>query len=192
MAAIETHVGEALDIDPANPGQAFLVVPRERPRPDATIVFWAKYPVKVVHPEYQVWVTPAYKAYRAAWEIAMGKLGDSDIVLDHLYNRKLALAEQLYSLLRLHPIGRNVNTSGGRGLEQSAKDQAKNMKLFGIAPSSETIEYAGPFEMAKMWNIVPGPSGKHDPPDGVIQFWHAMREQFPAGCFSRTKCECGL
>lgn len=189
--ALEMYVGDFIDIDDAAPGEALLVEPRGRPQPNLAITFWSTHAVKAVHPDLQVWVAPTYNDYRKAWESVMGKIGDFNIVLDHLHNRELALKQGIYGLLRLHPVRRGVNTSGGRGLEQSAKNYAEHQNAFGILPTNEPIDYAGAFELAKMFNIRPGAGGERAAPEGVVNLWHEMREQFQPQCFNNLKCECG-
>jgi len=187
-ATLEKHVGRIVyEVDA---GQALVVEPWEKkPRRTNGSPFWQEHPLDELFPLLQIWVAPAFESYRAAWERTMGALKGRDEVLDHLYNRKYAIKEAHYGFLRLHPVERGVNTSGGRGIEHTMKAYAEHAAEHGVAIPCEPVEYAGVFELAKMWGIRPGESGFHGPPEGLVALQHAIRENFAEACFKTRFCK---
>jgi len=119
-----------------------------------------------LHPKRQVWVHVDYSAYRKAYV----RLSDEPIpegyFLDHIQNREaIRLRRYSHPYLRLCPVSRQVNTSGGTNLggEGMEKDFLRSLLE---KPASEREEffakldhgvvYADPMDLTKMLDISPG------------------------------------
>ncbi len=119
-----------------------------------------------LHPPTQVWVHVDYSGYRRAYlkfdmpPIAKGYF------LDHVQNREaVRLRGYSHPYLRLCPVSRRVNTSGGSdyGGEGMEKQFLKDLpKLSKAAQESARkalqckVVYADPMDLTKMCDIAPG------------------------------------
>jgi hypothetical protein len=121
---------------------------------------------KILHPELQVWVHVDYHSYRNAY-VAFGMPAiPAGYFLDHIQNRRAVRARGLsHPYLRLCPVSRQVNTSGGHrdggeGMEVAyVKNMASSSK--GVREEFakclvEPIQYADPMDLTKMLNVAPG------------------------------------
>ncbi len=121
---------------------------------------------RILYPEYQVWVHVDYHAYRKAYlSFDMPPVQPGEF-LDHVQNRK-AIRLRWYShpLVRLVPISRGVNTSGGHstggeGMEceylKSLKNNEQASAELRSFVESYRVQYADPMDLTKMLNIPPG------------------------------------
>ncbi len=119
-----------------------------------------------LHPEQQVWVYVDYSGYRKAYIQFRMPTIPAGYVLDHIQNRKaIRLLGYSHPYLRLCPISRRVNTSGGtntggEGMEKeflrSLPLQSKTtQKSVSDALNCEII-YADPMDLTKMLDKSPG------------------------------------
>ena len=118
-----------------------------------------------LHPLRQVWVHVDFDGYRDGYKQFIGQVGLPAIppgyFLDHVQNRK-AIRERGYthSYLRLCPVSRAVNTSGGSqyGGEGMEKAYLKYLKGLPAVPPlfQSEIVYADPMDLTKMLDIPPG------------------------------------
>ena len=117
-------------------------------------------------PTLQVWVHVDYGDYRQAYcDFGMPAI-PADYVLDHVQNRKaIRLRDYSHSYLRLCPVSRSVNSSGGHrsggeGMEKdylkSVKKASKKQQPLVQEASSCSIIYADPMDLTKMLDIPPG------------------------------------
>ncbi len=105
----------------------------------------------LVH-QRQVWVDVDFKNYRNVYlsEIENGK-SNNTYVIDHIMNRKLARALG-YRYVRLLHVGRQVNSSSGRGGETFAVENLEIGLRINPEISASEIVYADPMDLLKMLN----------------------------------------
>ena len=125
---------------------------------------------KRLHPEYQVWVDVDYGGYRDAYKLFRQEFGMASLpagfFLDHVQNREaIRLRGYTHRYLRLCPVSRCVNTSGGsdyggEGMEKKyVKSLRKNPKRHQVPADlfrRKSIIYADPMDITKMLNLEPG------------------------------------
>jgi len=109
-----------------------------------------------LYPPRQVWVHVDYAGYRQAYiQFGMPAI-PQNYFLDHVQNRKaIGLRQNSHPYLRLCPVHRRVNTSGGH----SAGGEGMEKKfLADNAPPLlwNKIIYADPMDLTKMLDIAPG------------------------------------
>lgn len=171
LGAIERYVGPVLDHRGIVKGEvaAYLVDSSDRPslqgvklwdHPDAGVYADRLFPTR------QVWVHVDYNRYRDAYvRFGMPAIPDGH-VLDHIQNRKaIRMRDYSHPYIRLCPVSRRVNTSGGlnsgaEGMErahvQSAKEGNEAAILAIKRANGQSVIYADPLDITKMLNIVPG------------------------------------
>lgn len=122
--------------------------------------------IERLYPEHQVWVHVDYWGYRKAYiGFGMPEI-PKNYVLDHIQNRKAIRGFNMsHPYLRLCPVSRSVNASGGHRLGSEGMER-DNMKLSKSSHekwikmsnhlSSYQIIYADPVDLTKMLNIPPG------------------------------------
>ena len=119
-----------------------------------------------LHPPKQVWVHVDYSAYRKAY---LGfKMPDIPVeyFLDHIQNREaIRIREYSHPYLRVCPVSRRVNTSGGSnyGGEGMEKQFLKDLPTLSKTVQANVrqalkckIVYADPMDLTKMCDISPG------------------------------------
>ena len=171
--AIEKYVGTISEhiYNSNNRVNAIAVIPYDYPpQKETNIALWthakAKKFEQCLHPQKQVWVHVDYSNYRKAYiSFGMPEI-PPHYVLDHIQNRAaIRLKGYSHPYLRLCPISRQVNTSGGtntggEGMEKeflrSLKDQSKTIQESVIESLKCDIVYADPMDLTKMLNISPG------------------------------------
>jgi hypothetical protein len=109
-----------------------------------------------LHSPRQVWVHVDYVAYRQAY-IGFGMPAlRADYFLDHIQNRKaIRLRGYSHPYLRLCPVHRTVNTSGGHAMGGEGMERAF-LSTQAAVPASNRIIYADPMDLTKMLDIAPG------------------------------------
>lgn len=176
VAAIERYVGTVKDTYPGRGSaggrlNALLVQPHPPTAgPTPNVGLWEGPDGPRVrarlHLDRQVWVHVEYTNYRNAYE----RLGMAPIppghFLDHVQNRKaVILGGSTHPYLRLCPVRRQVNTSGGHasGGEGMEKDYLKALPTLSPATRAAAaralaseIVYADPMDLTKMLDIAPG------------------------------------
>lgn len=147
-----------------------VVVEAQRPNRNPLVPLWhereADRYYRRLHPVRQLWVHVDYEGYRRAW----ARLGFDELireeVLDHIRNRAtVRLSGYRHPFLRLCPVSRETNTSGGldngaegiekvelRKLEQQPTHVQRQMKYHLAAP----MVLADPIDLTKMLDIPPG------------------------------------
>ena len=76
--------------------------------------------------------------------------------LDHVQNRKaIGLRDNSHPYLRLCPVDRRVNTSGGHSAGGEGMEK-EFLERRGPLQAQHTIIYADPMDLTKMLNIPPG------------------------------------
>lgn len=137
IETIEKYVGGIVRVLPGRirPVNAVLVE-AVRPRRLSRVPLWAESRAdefyRRLHPNRQFWVHVDFRGFRAAWHrIGLDQL-DRSTVLDHVHNRAQSRMDgYMHPFLRLCPISRLTNTSGGlnRGFEGMAKREVGERHL---------------------------------------------------------------
>ena len=173
LGAVGKYVGRTIGKKRGRDGstKALLVAPLSRPDIDrANVRLWresdaAQY-FDRLHPGRQVWVHVDYRAYRKAYlEFGMPAIPDG-YFLDHVQNREaVRLKGYSHPYLRLCPVSRKVNTSGGHrsGGEGMEKEFLKQLPTLSAAvrqafekANAAQIVYADPMDLCKMLDMPPG------------------------------------
>lgn len=173
VAAIEKYVGCSVDEKRGHDGtrKALLVEPFTKPDIDhAEIQLWKEENALEyfdrLHPDRQVWVHVDYLAYRKAYiGFEMPDIPDG-YILDHIQNREaVRLKGYSHPYVRLCPVSRKVNTSGGHnfGGEGIEKEHLRELPKLPVAKRKAfekanacQITYADPMDICKMLDLPPG------------------------------------
>jgi hypothetical protein len=164
VATIETYVGRVLQskTDPKN-GRPNALLVKSRAggvvkEPDVPL--WksalAASADERLYPERQVWVYVDYDDYRQAYiQFGMPPI-PANYFLDHVQNR-IAIRKRAYShpYLRLCPVDRRVNTSGGHSAGGEGHEK-RFLDQYGAPKGNNKIIYADPMDLTKMLDIPPG------------------------------------
>jgi hypothetical protein len=173
LESIQTYVGSIVARRHRRSGEigALKVKPYQKGIPaDAKAPLWQsdqrEEAARFLFPDFQVWVPVDYSAYKRAY-LAFGLPAPRNgEFLDHVQNRR-AIRLRWYShpYVRLAPVSRMVNTSGGHntggeGMERAHLESLKNnpeaaaeLRAF---VESYRVQYADPMDLTKMLNIAPG------------------------------------
>lgn len=172
LAALEQYVGRIAQRVVAGDGRvnAVLVIPHDYPvRKTPGVKLWQQPQAAAfeqrLHPARQVWVHVDFDGYRDAWR----KLGLPDpghCFLDHVQNREaIRLRGYSHPYVRLCPVSRRVNTSGGsdyggEGMEKQFLRDLPRLdparQAAAAAAMAPPIVYADPMDLTKMLDIPPG------------------------------------
>ncbi len=119
-----------------------------------------------LHPRHQIWVHVDYSAYRKAYVRLSSEPIPDGYFLDHVQNREaIRLREYSHPYLRLCPVSRQVNTSGGsntggEGMEKdflrSLQEKPASVREEFKAQLDYGVVYADPMDLTKMLDIAPG------------------------------------
>jgi hypothetical protein len=173
LDSIERYVGVVVERFLGRTGRinAIAVKPHEWPaQKERNVALWTH--VKAgefeqrLHPKQQVWVHVDYSGYRRAYmRLGIRKI-PANCVLDHVQNREaIRLRGYSHPYLRLCPVSRQVNTSGGantggEGMEKeflrSLPDRPKAVQESVRDALMCDIVYADPMDLTKMLDISPG------------------------------------
>ena len=171
IEAIETYVGtiRMRILGRKRPTNAVVVV-AHRPNRNPLVSLWdqceADQYYRRLHPSSQLWVHVDYTGYRRAWKrLAFGEL-TREVVLDHIRNRAtVRLSGCRHPFLRLCPVSRETNTSGGldngaEGIEKvelrKLKQQPEHIRRRTERALAAPVVLADPIDLTKMLNIPPG------------------------------------
>lgn len=171
--SIERYVGTVFERVHGHTGRinAIAVMPYEwPPQKEPNIALWTHAKASEfeqrLHPKQQVWVHVDYSGYRKAYiRFGMPEI-PANCVLDHVQNREaIRLRGYSHPYLRLCPISRQVNTSGGtntggEGMEKeflrSLPDQLEAVQESVRDALKCDIVYADPMDLTKILDISPG------------------------------------
>jgi hypothetical protein len=164
VEAISTFVGEVREKKIGRDGRprALLVIPPTPPPVEQDVPLWssdlaAEAAIRL-NPPAQVWVDVDYNLYRQAF-LAFGLEIPAGYFLDHVQNRRsVRLRGRSHPWLRLCPVTRQVNTSGGAraGGEGMEFEFLQTMMPRGLVVADHQIIYADPMDLTKMLNVEPG------------------------------------
>jgi hypothetical protein len=143
---------------PKSPDKALLVEAYEPEKADARLAMWDIPESAVLHLSRQVWVHVDYRAYRPAYKHAFPDFDLTNLVLDHVMNRRVARLKG-FAYLRIVPISVGANASHGSLSEgwaveyhSSPEMQEKNRV------SQSAVQYADLSDIVKMLNMQGGGS----------------------------------
>lgn len=109
-----------------------------------------------LHPVHQVWVHVDFGGYRQAYTDFGMPMPAANYFLDHIQNRKaIRLRESSHPYLRLCPVHRTVNTSGGHATGGEGMERAF-LSTHATEPAPNRMIYADPMDLTKMLDIAPG------------------------------------
>jgi hypothetical protein len=157
--ALERYVGRIVtQLMPKSPNKAFLIEAYEPEKADARLAIWDVPGAVVLHMSRQVWVHVNYRAYRPAYERAFPNFSLTDLVLDHVMNRRVARLKG-FAYLRIVPISRGANSSHGSLSEGWAVAYHNTPKMREKNRVSQaSVQYADLSDIVKMLNMQGGGS----------------------------------
>lgn len=157
--AIEKYVGTIVaHVAPGSSDKALLVEAYEPEAPDGRLAIWDVPRAAILHSRKQVWVDVEYQSFRNAYRRAFPEADLTDLVLDHVMNRRTARLKG-FRYLRIVPISRGANSSHGSlsegwGVEYHATPEMKNKNRL----SKAVVQYADLADIVKMLDIKGGGS----------------------------------
>jgi hypothetical protein len=164
VADIETYVGRVLQSvkDPtAGLVNAVLVESGSRSvTKEPNVPLWKSSLAGIagdrLYPPRQVWVHVDYGGYRQAYIQFGMPVIPPNYFLDHVQNRKaIGLRDDSHPYLRLCPVHRGVNTSGGHSAGGEGMEK-RFLASHAPPPGCNRIIYADPMDLTKMLDISPG------------------------------------
>ncbi len=157
--AIETYVGKIVaELAGGAPSGALLVEAHKPDEADVRLPIWKLPQAAVLHYPRQVWVHVDFRAYRRAYTLAFPDFNLTDLVLDHVMNRRVARLKA-FVYLRIVPISRGANSSHGSLSEDWGVKYHSTPKMMAINKASQAvIQYADLSDVVKMLNIQGGGS----------------------------------
>lgn len=170
IEAIDTFVGAVVRERLGRDGRPKALLVQAPPRSfQAGVPLWTSAAADLamlrLHPSLQVWVDVDYASYRNAY-LSFGLTIPPGYFLDHIQNRRaMRLRERTHPWLRLCPVHRRVNTSGGSpvGGEGMEVEYLAAKLPAGLSLPVHRLIYADPMDLTKMLDVEPGTR----PLDGV-------------------------
>ncbi len=157
IAALERFVGPVRPIMRGH-WKALCVEVDDPQEMDPTLVIWDMPGAEMLHRKQQVWVHVDYTAYRKAYMRLYPDEDITDLVVDHIMNRRSARLYG-YQYVRVVPITRAANSSSGGLPEQMALEfQSLPQNVAWRAAHPTFIRYADTGDLAKMLSINVGNS----------------------------------
>jgi hypothetical protein len=158
IAAIERYVGRVTRQLTPRSLKALLVEAYQPEKPDPRLAIWDVPEAAVLHFPTQVWVHVDYERYRPAYQRAFPDCNLTDLVLDHVMNRRVA-RHKGFQFLRIVPISGPVNTSHGALSEAWAVQYHTSPEMLEKNRLSQAmVQYADLSDIVKMLNIKGGGS----------------------------------
>jgi hypothetical protein len=106
----------------------------------------------LINQKLQCWVKIDYTGYRGRYKSCFPNINVDKLVIDHILNRRFAKTLG-YNYVRLIHVGKNVNSSSGRGMEYDVINYKNPDGLSKFEESLDEIYYADPSDLMKMLNI---------------------------------------
>lgn len=158
-SAIERYVGRIVEeLSRRAASKALLVEAHEPDAPDERLAIWQHPEVAILHQPLQVWVHVDYSAYRRAYRRAFPDADLTDLVLDHVMNRRVARLKG-FTYLRIVPISRQANSSHGGLSEGWAVEYQSSPRMIELNKASQAlVQYADLADLVKMLNMEGGGS----------------------------------
>jgi hypothetical protein len=135
---------------------ALLVETYEPEKADVRLAIWDLPEAVVLHLSRQVWVHVDYRAYRRAYLQAFPDFDLTNLVLDHVMNRRVARLKG-FAYLRVVPISRDANSSHGSLSERWAVEYHSSPEMQEMNRISQAaVQYADLSDIVKMLNMQGG------------------------------------
>jgi hypothetical protein len=182
-AAIEKYVGHiARVLTRGSPNKALLVHGYDAPPLNRRLPIWSLKESATLHRSHQVWVHVDCRGYREAYTRAFPDEPLSELVLDHILNRKMARAMR-FDYLRVVPISRGANSSSGGLPEKWGIAYQSSFRMLQVnARRLSFIQYADLGDIVKMLNMKTGGALQ----DGVNEAQSLVQEPtIPTGSEAR-------
>jgi hypothetical protein len=153
LNAIETYVGRICrQLAPNSPNRAVLVEAHQPEKPYARLAIWDLTEAAILHAPRQVWVHVDFDAYRPAYMRAFPDFPLTDLVLDHILNRRVARLKG-FEYLRIIPITKAANSSHGALSEDWAVEYHRSAEMRAENRASlALVQYADLADITKMLN----------------------------------------
>jgi hypothetical protein len=157
--AIKTYVGKIMrSLAHDSSSKALLVEAHDPGILDERLAIWDVPEAVVLHARTQVWVHVDYTSYRRAYRRGFPDANLTDLVLDHVMNRRVARLKG-FTYLRIVPISRGANSSHGSlsegwGVEYHSMPRMREINRASLA----AVQYADIADIAKMLNLQGGGS----------------------------------
>lgn len=157
--AIETYVGRIVEgLSRRSPDKALLIEAHQPEEPDERLAIWRHPGAAILYYPRQVWVHVDYKAYRRAYVRAFPDVDLTNLVLDHVMNRRVARLKG-FRYLRIVPISRKANSSHGGLSEGWAVEYHSSPRMMELNRMSQAmVQYADLADLVKMLNMEGGGS----------------------------------
>lgn len=157
--AIETYVGNiSAQLAPRSKRKALLVGTHHTEKPDERLPIWRLPASEVLHHPQQVWVNVDYSGYRRAYIRAFPNADLTDLVIDHVMNRRVARLKG-FKYVRVVPVLRAVNSSHGSLSEDWAVKHHSSPRMVKLNKASHAVvQYADLADIVKMINMEGGGS----------------------------------
>jgi hypothetical protein len=158
-SAIEKYVGRIVGgLSRRSPSKALLIEAHEPDEPDKRLAIWRHPGAATLHNLHQVWVHVDYSAYRRAYLQAFPDVDLTNLVLDHVMNRRVARLKG-FAYLRIVPISRAANSSHGSLSEGWAVEYHSSARMMELNRASQAmVQYADLSDLVKMLNLEGGGS----------------------------------
>ncbi len=158
-SAIKTYVGKIhAQLSPRSNCKALLVEAHEPVKPDDRLSIWSLPAAATLHYPRQVWVHVDYCAYRPAYIRGFPDTDLTDLVIDHVMNRRVARLKG-FKYLRVIPVSKAVNSSHGGLSERWAVEYHSSPKMVKLNKASQAVvQYADLSDIVKMINMEGGGS----------------------------------
>jgi hypothetical protein len=155
--AIKKYIGTISEVlIKSEINKAILVQLESSPKINERLAIWKLEESQILHYPKQVWVHVDYSNYRIAYKKAHPEEDLTNVVLDHIMNRRVARLKG-YKYLRIVPISREANSSSGRMAEKYGFDYHNTPYMRKFNSENPTfIEYGDLADIVKMLNIKTG------------------------------------
>ena len=155
--AIHKYIGSFSEIFTKS-NNALLVKIEDTPCINNKLAIWKIKESEILHCSSQVWVHVNYADYRKAYHKAFPEQDLTNLVIDHIMNRRVARLKG-FEYLRIIPISRVANSSSGNMTEKYAhKYHSTDQMKQSNSKNQHFIQYADIADIVKMLDIKTGGS----------------------------------
>lgn len=152
VEAIIKYIGVTSKIS----ANALLVNPYNIPKLNSNLRIWKVKESEVLHKPKQVWVHVNYANYRKAYNKAFPEKDLTNLVIDHIMNRRVARLKG-FDYLRVIPISRAANSSSGNVTEKYGFAFHNTVHMKQVNNFNQPfIQYCDKADIVKMLNINTG------------------------------------
>lgn len=155
--AISRYVGHVVAVlVPGTPTKALVVQAVWPHEVDPELAIWKLPRAKILRQSKQLWVHVDYRGYRSAFIKAFPEVDTSELVIDHVLNRRVARLKD-FQYLRVIAISREANSSSGGLSEKWAVEYHSSPEMRAKNRASPAhIQMADISDIVKMLDIKTG------------------------------------